>query len=439
MTFRTAAVCAFLVSTPLAAQEEDEIIAQVSSWTDANVGAAHELLETLVNINSGTSNHDGVREVGALLVDRLAAIGFVAEWAEVQPDVDRAGHVVANHDGTAMFSGRDVLLIGHLDTVFEEGDAFSRFERAGTIATGPGVADMKGGAVVLLYALEALHQAGALDGSAIRVLYTGDEERVGTPRELARLHMVEAAQASDVVLSFERGFIENDQPLATVARRGSSSWTLRVKGKQAHSGRIFSEADGVGAINELARIIHEFYSELAGEEYLTFNVGSTVGGTEVDYDEAAQAGTAFGRTNVIPNAAIARGDLRTISQEQLESTRARMREIVSRHLPGTSAEISFRDGYPAMWPDEANYDVLTEYSRASSDLGLGRVQPLDPGSRGAGDIAFASDHVAAALDGLGPQGGDTHGPNEWVDLESFAPQIKRAALLIYRLTHSRGG
>jgi glutamate carboxypeptidase len=417
-------------------QTDSAIDAEISRWTDANVASAHELLQTLVDINSGTGNHEGVREVGAILVDRLAALGFASGWSEVQPDVDRAGHLVALHEGNRTIGGREVLLIGHLDTVFEEGDAFDRFERDGPIARGPGVADMKGGAVVLLYALEALYQVGGLDGAAIRVLYTGDEERVGSPRELARLHMVEAAQASDVVLSFERGFLTDGQPFATVARRGSSGWTLRVSGKQAHSGRIFSEADGVGAINELARIIHEFYAEMAGEEYLTFNVGSMLGGTEVDYDEAAQAGSAFGRTNVIPSTAIARGDLRTISQEQLETARAHMLEIVSQHLPGTSAEITFRDGYPAMWPDEANYRVLEEYSQASIDLGLGRIQPLDPGLRGAGDIAFASDHVEAALDGLGPQGGDTHGPDEWVDLDSFAPQIKRAAMLIYRLTHS---
>ena len=419
-----------LSAPPLAAQD-------ISSWVDANVSGAHELLERVVNVNSGTSNHAGVRAVGDIFLRRLRAIGFDADWVDVKPEVDRAGHVLATHEGEG--DGRAVLLIGHLDTVFEEGDAFDRFVRDGSIATGPGVVDNKGGIVALVYALEALHATGGLDGADVTVLLTGDEESVGRPVDVARAHMVDAAEASDVVLSFERGFLLDGEPYATVARRGSSGWTLAVDAKQAHSGRIFSEADGVGAINEVARVIHRFYTELAGEQYLTFNVGSLVGGTDVEYDGITQSGTTFGRTNVIPRRAVARGDLRTISQEQLSRIRRRMREIVSRSLPRTSSEIVFRDGYPAMTPRDANYALLEEYSAASEALGLGPIKPLDPGLRGAGDIAFASDHIEAALDGLGPQGGDTHGPGEWVDLDSFSPQIKRAAALIRKITRTPAG
>ncbi|MGI9625721.1 MAG: M20/M25/M40 family metallo-hydrolase [Longimicrobiales bacterium] len=410
------------------------IEAEIARWVDANTEEVHALLERVVNMNSGTSNHAGVRAVGDVFVERLARIGFDAAWVEASPEVDRAGHVLAVRQGDDG-AGRKVLLIGHLDTVFEDGDAFNRFVREGDIATGPGVVDDKGGIVVLLSALEALDAAGGLDRATVTVLLTGDEESVGRPLEEARRAMVEAARASDLVLSFERGFVLDGEPYVTVARRSSSGWTLTVDAKQAHSGRIFSEADGVGAINEISRIVHEFYTELAGEEFLTFNVGSIVGGTDVEYDALTQSGQTFGRTNVIPRRAVARGDLRTISQDQLHRVRAAMTEIVGRNLPQTSAEIAFRDGYPAMSPRDANYELLEEYSSASEALGLGPILPLDPGLRGAGDVAFASDHVGAALDGLGPQGGDTHGPGEWVDLTSFAPQIERAAALIFRLTH----
>ena len=410
----------------------------LATWVDSNVSDVHALLERVVNINSGTSNHAGVREVGDIFVGRLAAMGFDANWVDVKPDVDRAGHVWATRAGSSGATGRKVFLIGHIDTVFEEGDAFDRFTREGSIARGPGIVDDKGGSVLLLSSLEALHAVDGLDGAQITILLTGDEESVGRPIEAARSHMIEGARASDVVLSFERGFLLDGEPYGTVARRGSSGWTLTVEGKQAHSGRIFSEADGVGAINELSRIIYQFYDELAGEEFLTFNVGSMVGGTEVEYDPVTQSGTTFGRTNVIANRAIARGDLRTISQEQLARIRSGMSDIVGRSLPHTSATIEFRDGYPAMSPRDANYALLEDYSAVSQELGLGSVGALDPGLRGAGDIAFASDYIAAALDGLGPQGGDTHGPNEWVDRDSFAPQIKRAAALIHRLTHTRG-
>jgi len=424
------------LAAPLQAQDLDPQVADgVAAWTEREIAGVHELLEEVVNINSGTRNHEGVRAVGDIFVERLSAIGFDARWLDVKPEVDRAGHVLATMEGDG--PGRSVLLIGHLDTVFEPDHPFNTFVREGSRATGPGVADDKGGVVVLVSALDALHAAGGLDGASITVLLTGDEEAVGSPKEVARRSMVDAAQQSDVVLSFERGFTEGGADFGTVARRSSSRWTLRVSGKQAHSGRIFSEADGAGAANELARILNDFYTELAAEEHLTFNVGTMVSGTEAEIDETGRHGTATGRSNVIPAQALAQGDIRTISNEQLERTRERMRAIVAQHLPQTSAEIAFEDGYPAMAPKDGNYALLEEYSAVSEALGLGPVGPLDPARRGAGDIAFASDYVDAALDGLGPMGGDTHGPSEWVDLDSFAPQIRRAAMLVHRLTHDR--
>ncbi len=431
------ALAAVAAIGPLHAQAAPDarVMRDVTVWTETHVDAVHDLLEQVVNINSGTQNHAGVRAVGEIFRERLAAIGFDARWLDVKPEVDRAGHVLATRPGVG--DGRRVLLIGHLDTVFGPEHSFDRLIRDGSLATGPGVVDDKGGIVVLVSSLEALAAADALDGAAITVLLTGDEEDVGDPRSAARRAMVEAARASDVVLSFERGFTQGGEDFGTVARRSSSGWTLRVTGREAHSSRIFSEADGAGAANELARILHTFYTELAGEEYLTFNAGTVLAGTEIAFDPESQDGEALGRSNVIPAEALARGDIRTISNEQLERTRARMRDIVAEHLPGTDAEIVFSDGYPAMAPDPANYALLEEYSAISEALGLGPVAPLDPSLRGAGDIAFAADHVPAALDGLGAMGGDTHGPEEWVDLDSFAPQIRRAAMLVHHLTHTR--
>ena len=430
--FALAAVATVVHAPPVTGQELSSTEARVVEWVDSNWNGAVELLERLVNINSGTRNLAGVRQVGMTLRDRLAAIGFDAEWIDMTAEVARAGHVVAVRRGD---KGKHVLLLGHIDTVFDLDHPFQTFERDGSTARGPGVADMKGGDVVLLYALEALHSAGALEDVSISVMYTGDEESVGSPRQVSRQRMVDLAHEADVALSFERGFIDEDGEFATIARRGSSGWTLTVTGRQAHSGRIFSELEGAGAVYEAARILHEFYEELHAEEYLTFNVGTILGGTTVSYDHASSSGEAFGKSNVIPNTAIVRGDLRTISQDQLESARARMREIVSRHLPKTSAEIEFRDGYPAMPPKSGNYELLDLYNGVNEALGYARIEPLHPGARGAGDIAFAADYVEAALDGLGVYGGGTHGPDEWVDLESLPVAIKRAAILIYRLTH----
>jgi glutamate carboxypeptidase len=287
---------------------------------------------------------------------------------------------------------------------------------------------MKGGAVVLLYALKALHAAGALKDARIKVMYTGDEESAGLPLEISRGDMVAAAKRSDLALSFE----PTVRNTATVGRRGSSFWTLEVEGKTGHSGQIFTENMGSGAIFEAARIINQFYEALHKEKYLTFNPSVILGGTEAELKEVT--GTATGKANVVPAKVVVMGDLRFISEEQKETARAKMRQIVARNLPGTSAKITFRDSYPAMTPTEGNYALLKQLNQVSQDLNFGKVEALDPGERGAGDIGFIS-HLLPGLDGIGgARGGNAHAPGEWADLEPLPVLIKRAAVLIYRLT-----
>jgi glutamate carboxypeptidase len=220
---------------------------------------------------------------------------------------------------------------------------------------------------------------------------------------------------------------------ATVARRGFSSWTLTTEGVGGHSGRIFSENYGSGAIYEAARILNGFHEEVRSEEYLTFNPGVVVGGTTVTYDPATSKGTAFGKSNVIPQTAKVEGDLRFISEEQKERARARMREVVERHLPATSATITFEDSYPAMEPKPGNYELLRVFDQVSRDLGHGEITPLDPGARGAADISFVAS-VVDALSGLGPVGKGAHSVREELDLRSIEVAAARAAVLMYRLS-----
>jgi glutamate carboxypeptidase len=286
---------------------------------------------------------------------------------------------------------------------------------------------MKAGNVVLYYALKALHAAGALKDARIIVHLTGDEEDSGTPLEISRRDMIEAAKRSDLVLSFENG----GSNIATVARRGYSDWQLEVTAKTGHSSTIFKESMGSGAIFEAARILNQFYETLHNEKYLTFNPSIISGGTEVVTKDAALSAT--GKGNVVPARVIVRGDLRFISEEQKESARAKMREIVAKSLPGASAKITFRDEMPAMPPTEGNYALLKQLDAVSQELGFGKIEPLDPGERGAGDISFIA-NLLPGLDGLGATGGKAHAPGEYADLDTLPRQIKRAALLIYRLT-----
>jgi glutamate carboxypeptidase len=334
----------------------------------------------------------------------------------------RAGHLVAESSGT---KGKRLLLLGHLDTVLSG----ERFRREGTRAYGTGTADMKGGAVVMLQALEALHAAGALEDRRITVMLTGDEEDAGMPIADTRGPMIELAKQSDAALSFEAAI----DGTATIGRRGINSWTLEVKGETGHSSGIFGEERGSGAIYEAARILAAIQAELGNEKYLTINPSVIVGGTKAALDD--YRGTAEGKTNVIAPTAIARGDFRYISLEQERSVRERMHAIVERHLPRTQATLRFDEGaYPPMTPTPGNEELLEVLDGASRDLGLGPVAALDPAERGAGDIGFIA-HMLPCLDGLGSGGGgNSHAPGEFTDLATLTTMAQRAAVLIHRLT-----
>ncbi|WP_420127935.1 M20/M25/M40 family metallo-hydrolase [Longimicrobium sp.] len=423
---------ALLAAAPAVAQaqrlspQEQRIVQYIDAHADEAVG----FLERIVNINSGTLNVEGVRQVGRAFQAPLDSLGFDARWITLPDSLRRAGHLFAYRQGTR---GRKVLLIGHLDTVFERDDAFQRFVRQGRYATGPGVNDMKGGDVVILYALKALHAAGALEGTTITVAMTGDEEAPGRPLEIARRELIQAGRDSDVALEFETGARDSAAEYATVARRSSSGWTLTVRGRTAHSSGVFSEGTGSGAIYEAARILTAFHEELRGEQYLTFNPGLIVGGTDVRHEAGESRGTAFGKNNVVAQTAVVTGDIRTLTDDQLRRTRERMQAIVARHLPQTQAEIVFSEGYPSMPPTEGNQALLDLLNTVNRDLGTPAMEALDPGRRGAADVSFVAPYVDA-LAGLGANGSGAHAPGERIDLETLPLQVKRAALLIYRLT-----
>lgn len=387
------------------------------------------LLQRTVDLNSGTLNPAGVRRVAEAMRPELEALGFAVRIVD-QAHVGRGPHLVAERRGTR---GRRLLLIGHLDTVFEDDSPFQRFERIDEhTARGPGVNDMKGGNVVIVHALRALHDAGVLEGATITVVLTGDEESPGLPLSESRRDLIEAARRSDVALGFETGSRDTQGDLAVIGRRSSSSWELRVTGRGAHSSGVFSEGVGAGAVYEAARILTGFYEELRDETGATFSPGIVLGGSETAFDAAAGRGGAAGKTNVVAEHAFVRGDLRTLSAEQQERVRARMRTIVARHLPRTGATIEFFDGYPAMTPSAESEALLRDLSQLSVDLGYGPVRPFDPARRGAADISFVAP-IIPGIDALGPEGAGAHSVQETVDLRSLRKATERAALLVYRL------
>jgi glutamate carboxypeptidase len=401
---------------------EKNILKEVAANTTESI----DFLKKVVNINSGTMNHDGVKKVGMIFKEAYDQIGFKTSWIDMS-EVNRSGHLFAEINGN---KGKKVLLIGHLDTVFEENSPFQEFTMINdSIAHAPGGNDMKGGNIIMLYALKTLFDKGLLKDVQIIVAYTGDEESSGKPISISRKDLVEAAKRSDIALGFETSTGFNN---ATVARRGSSGWKVEVTGKRAHSAGIFNENVGAGAIFELSRILNEFYNEVRGEEYLTFNPGLILGGTQLTFEEALSKGSAFGKSNVIAQTAIVDGGLRFISEEQKENAREKMRAIVANNLPHTSAKISFVDSYPSMGPTEGNSRLLKVLNQVSLDLGQGGVEAYDPGKRGAADVSFVAEYVDC-LDGLGTMGKGSHTPQETVNLNTIEALTKRTAILIYRL------
>jgi glutamate carboxypeptidase len=408
----------------------------LAAYIDDHHDEAIALLAEVVNINSGTQNFAGVTAVGRVFQQRFDALGLQTQWIDGSA-WNRAGHLRAQHLNPASESPH-ILLIGHLDTVFQSDSPFQRFTNLGNnIASGPGVADMKGGDVIILQALSALRELGLLDAMNITVFMTGDEESTGSGmlQTLARADLVAVATDADIALGFENG--DGNPATAIPARRGYASWELRVHGNPSHSSQIFQPEVGAGAIFEIARILNSFYEELGNEQYLTFNPGVIMGGTELELDSDASRGNAFGLPNVVAQVAVARGDLRMLYPEQTTRARAAMERIVANNLAGTSAEFSFDAGMPPFEDRPSNRRLLDWFSEVSVDLGHGAVTSVDPSRAGAADISFVSDYIAMAIDGIGMGGANDHTVNETGDLESMRIQTRRAAVLLHRLSQGR--
>lgn len=410
---------------------------KVMDYIDANMPRAIALLKESVNINSGTLNIAGVKKVGEIFAREFEKANFKTKWIPMPDSMRRAGHLVAtigfNNEvgGKKNPKGKKLFLIGHLDTVFEPDMPANPFTMLNdSTATGQGVSDMKGGDVVMIIALQALHAQGLLKDAAIIAYLTGDEEHAANPREISRGDFIESAKQTDIALAFEGA---NGLNSVATARRGASGWTLNVKAKTGHSSGVFTPNAGYGAIYEAARIVNEFRVQLSTDKYLTFNPGVFIGGSEMNYDPAKSTGTAIGKTNIISPAVTVTGDLRFLTEEQKINARKKMSAIVVNNLAGTKATIKFTDGIPSMAPTEGNNKLLEVISGVTKDMGLGATMAGDPGSRGAGDISYIAAYVDC-IDGLGASGKGAHAPGETINLKELPYLIKRAALTIYRLS-----
>ena len=422
----------FLAASPtLAALSPAE--QRIVTTVDAEQERTVSLLERWVDQNSGTMNKEGVAAARDMVEPEFHQLGFKTQWIDMTA-ADRAGHLVARHAGSRR--GKRLLLIAHLDTVFEADSPFQRWTRDGDRAHGPGAGDDKGGIAVIVGALRAMRAAGTLKNANITVFLTGDEEDAGSPLTISRRDLIAEGKKADIALDFEDLTVLDGKDMGSIARRSAGSWTVTVSGHSAHSAGWGGPGVGYGANYELARILDGFRREIA-EDKLTYNVGLMGGGQTAALNAEKIRLEATGKTNIVAPTAVARGDLRAISQDQINRVRAKMRAIVAQSLPGTKAEISFdEDAYPPMPPTDANRALLAQLNRVNRDMDLPEMGELDASMRGAGDISFVAADVPGLV-GLGPASWGSHTASETLDIPSIAKQAKRAAILMSRLAAQR--
>lgn len=432
-----AAAFALVLAVPASAAlspAEQKMMRTVDSEHDRTVA----MLGRWVEQNSGTMNFEGVRAVGAMLRSELEPLGFTMKW-EDESGADRAGNLIAYHPSASPGRrGKKLLLIAHLDTVFEKSSPFQHWQIKGDTGIGPGSSDDKGGMAVIVTALRAMQAAGTLKNADITVVLSGDEEDAGNPLSISRGPLIREGKRADVAIDFEPLAVDEGRDMGSTARRSSGSWTLTVSGISAHSSGIFAPGVGYGAIYEMARVLDEFRRELP-EQNLTYSVGLVTGGATADLTDGGLSAEATGKTNIIAGTAVARGDLRALTQEQIDRTKAKMLDIASHSLPGTTAILSFDPGdYPPMAPTPGNRAILDKLNIVNRDMGLEGMGELPPSERGAGDISFVAADVDS-LAGMGASGSGAHAPGETVDIPSIFKQAKRTAILLTRLSRERPG
>ena len=373
-------------------------------WAAAEAArpAQLELLQEIVDIDSGAGDVEGGRKVAAVLIPRLKALGMSIETVPAeQPGLP--DNLVARVPGTG--KGR-ILMIGHMDTVFGPGTVARRpYRTDAERAYGPGVDDEKGGVVEGLYALTLMHDAGFKDFRQITFLIETSEERgsPGTRKLIARL-----LGDADAELNLEPG----DPPdTLTVWRKGSSTFHIDVKGRAAHAG--VDPQDGRNAALEL---IHQIQAD---DVFPKSGDGLTANLTIL------RAGS---RNNIIPEDAHAEINVRVRERGQVDQVQAVLEKNArATRIPDTEVAISREPAYPPL-PSNPATDALAARAQAIY-AGLGLTLAAG-GNGGASESALAADAGVPALDGLGPVGGGFHSDREYLELKSVTPRLYMLTRLI---------
>ena len=366
-------------------------------------------LKTIVNIDSGTYTKAGIDRVGSYLQERFSAFGFSTH---IDKQEDYGNHLIATHQGKAQ-QGTRILLIGHIDTVFSEGEAerrpFSISQQNGKrIATGPGVLDMKSGVLIGMYGLHLLIDAQEDSYSSVTFLCNSDEE-VGSPN--SRPIVQELARQSDAVLVLEPGRAEGT---IVSSRKGCGQYRVTVHGLSAHAG--VEPEKGRNAILELSYQVQKMQALNGTTPGVTLSVGVIHGGE---------------RTNVVPDYAYFDMDVRTSDQAGLQALETAMHKVTSQNmLQGTRITLSGSMLVKPFERSKHNAHLIELAKDAGRDLSL-RIQ--DVGSGGASDANTSAAMGIPTLDGLGAGGGLAHNPGEYIELDYLPARIALVAGLVKKI------
>ncbi len=366
-------------------------------------------LQAIVNIDSGTYTRAGVNRVGAYLRERFPASGFSTA---IDRQEEYGDHLIATHTGSAP-DGPRLLLIGHMDTVFSEGEAqkrpFAIKQRNGMrIATGPGVLDMKSGILIGLYGLRLLIERQQASYRQVTFVCNSDEE-VGSPSSKPLIQ--ELAKDADAVLVLEPGRAENT---IVSSRKGCGQYRVEVHGLSAHAG--VEPQKGRNAILELSYQVQKMQAINGTIPGATLNVGIIRGGE---------------RTNVVPDYAYFEMDARVSSMESIAALEAAIQKAASKTvLSGTKIVVSGGFICQPFERNAGNARLVQLAQAAGKELGM-NIQ--DVGSGGASDANTSAAMGIPTLDGLGAGGGLAHNPDEYIELDYLPERIALLAGLIEQI------
>ncbi len=380
---------------------------QITDWLAGQQEAMITLLRELVDIDSGSYNKPGIDAVGAAVQRFLKAHDIPIETIP-QPRHGDCLRAAVPWDGPTSNAGGNVVLMGHRDTVFPDGEVTRRpFAISDGIAYGPGVADMKAGLVMNCFVLAAFVKFGGAPAPLVG-LFTGDEE-IGSPE--GRTVIEAEARRARAVFNSEPGRVSGN---VVTGRKGGVFMQMRIIGKASHSGGNFTA--GISAIEELARKIQAIHALTYLDRGVTLNVGLVRGGQSV---------------NTVAPWAEGEIDLRYISPPDREDAMARIGRIVQQsYVPGTTAELTVRGEFLPMAQSATAKRLFNLYVTAAADSGFATDGEF---TGGCADSGFTAAVGAPTICAVGPVGGKAHSPDEFLRLDSLVPRAQACARAILRL------